>query len=69
MREVVETFHKNGLLNHDEYERFIEVIKYRNLVFHGHLDTVDKSKVDETVKLNDVVNQIEDKIESRFKGE
>lgn len=69
LREIVKTFHVNELLSHEEYERFIEVIKYRNLVFHGHLEKVDKEMVEETKQMNQIVDRIKLEIDNRLEEE
>ena len=47
-RQMIEALRVNEKILGDFYEELLEINKYRNLVFHGHVTQVDASMVKRT---------------------
>lgn len=45
-RQMVEALRQNEVINTDFFSELLELNRYRNLVFHGHVDQVDSSLKD-----------------------
>jgi hypothetical protein len=45
-RQMVDVIFKNELIDHQFYEDLIEINRYKNLVFHGHVDKADLAMVE-----------------------
>ncbi|MEA5077861.1 MAG: hypothetical protein VB013_04750 [Anaerolineaceae bacterium] len=49
-RQMTEILYKNGHISFALYKELLQLNTYRNLVFHGNLETVDNSIIDRTQK-------------------
>lgn len=47
-REMINALYRNEKINHQFYEELLEINKYRNLVFHGHIKEADISMLEKT---------------------
>jgi hypothetical protein len=52
VRQMILSLYDNNIINRYEYEKLIELNKYRNLIFHGHETKVYKSIMDNLDKMN-----------------
>lgn len=57
-RQMIQSLLQNDLINKNEYYDLLQINKYRNLVFHGHLDNVDKGMVDRVNKATTIIKRI-----------
>ncbi len=55
-RQMIQALRQNELINNDDYDLLLQINKFRNLVFHGHVDNVDKGMVD---RVKNALNKIE----------
>jgi len=60
-RQMVETLHRQELIHDDFYDELNQIGKYRNLVFHAHIEQADPTMVDRvrkaTVELEGIAAQ------------
>jgi len=52
VRQMILALYENNIINRFEYEKLLELNKYRNLIFHGHETKVYKSIMDDLDKMN-----------------
>lgn len=45
-RQMIQALLQNELITKNDYADLLQINKFRNLVFHGHVDNVDKGMVD-----------------------
>lgn len=57
-RQMAEALNRNELINRDALIELLQINKYRNLVFHGHQDKVDKEMLDRTYKAQSLIEQV-----------
>ena len=58
-RDMVFGLFQNELITFDERQELLELNRYRNLVFHGHLEKVDSNMVARVAKANQIIGRIE----------
>lgn len=61
-RQMVDALYKNELINPNEREELLQINKYRNLVFHGHQDKVDKGMLERVKNAHAVIDKIKVKM-------
>ena len=47
-RQMIESLLQNEVIGSPFFKELMEINKYRNLVFHGHVDEADSAMVDRT---------------------
>ena len=57
-RQMINALYRNELISKSELTELLEINKFRNLVFHGHLDNVDKGMVDKVKKYRDIMTRV-----------
>lgn len=57
-RQMINALFQNELINRNELEDLMQINKYRNLVFHGHQDQVDKGMLDRVKTAEQIVDRI-----------
>lgn len=57
-RQMINALNQNELINRNELEDLLQINKYRNLVFHGHQDKVDKGMLDRVKNAHTIINKI-----------
>jgi hypothetical protein len=57
-RQMAEALSQNELIGYYDFLELLKINKYRNLVFHGHLDKVDADMLGKIEKANDIINHI-----------
>ncbi|WP_346863871.1 hypothetical protein [uncultured Draconibacterium sp.] len=58
-RQMINALNQNELINRMELDELLRINKYRNLVFHGHQDKVDKGMLDKVKEAQRIINKIE----------
>jgi ABC-type multidrug transport system fused ATPase/permease subunit len=58
-RQMIDALIENEKIDHRFFEELIEINKYRNLVFHGHVDDADLVMLEKTRKAAERVKQLE----------
>jgi len=58
-RQMIDALIENEKIDHRFFEELIEINKYRNLVFHGHVDDADLVMLEKTHKAAERVKQLE----------
>lgn len=58
-RQMINALFQNELINRNELENLMQINKYRNLVFHGHQDQVDKGMLDRVKIAEQIVDRID----------
>ena len=56
---MINALNQNELINRMELDELLRINKYRNLVFHGHQDKVDKGMLDKVKEAQKIINKIE----------
>jgi hypothetical protein len=57
-RQMAEALSQNELIGYYDFLELLKINKYRNLVFHGHLEKVDADMLGKIEKANDIINRI-----------
>jgi len=57
-RQMVNALYRNELISKAELNDLLEVNKFRNLVFHGHIDNVEKGMVDKVENSKKIIARI-----------
>lgn len=61
-RQMIDNLYRSELINRELRDRALEVNRYRNLVFHGHVNTVDSDMYDVLrdvrEKILEVINRV-----------
>ena len=57
-RQMIEALNKNELIGYHDFLELLKVNKYRNLVFHGHLDKIDSEMLQKLKDTNEIVKKI-----------
>ena len=57
-RQMINALNQNELINRNELEDLLRINKYRNLVFHGHQDKVDKGMLDRVKAAQKIIDKI-----------
>ena len=57
-REMVEALSKDEVLPFGIYQELLIVNRYRNLVFHGHIEELDKRIVENIIKIKEEVHRL-----------
>jgi hypothetical protein len=57
-RQLVTDLFDKGSISKEELYELLRINKYRNLIFHGHLEKVDKSLVDKVKKINATIAKL-----------
>lgn len=57
-RQMIEALYANGKIDSTQYGELLEINKYRNLVFHGHVKKVDPAMVKRTQIASDVIMKL-----------
>jgi hypothetical protein len=58
-RQMINALYRSELISKLELTELLEINKFRNLVFHGHIDNVDKGMVDKVKKYKDIKSRVE----------
>ena len=57
-RQMVSALNQNQLISRNELNDLMQINKYRNLVFHGHQDKVDKGMLDRVIDAHKIIDKI-----------
>lgn len=57
-RQMVEALNKNELISYYDFLELLKINKYRNLVFHGHLDKVEADMLAKIQKAEKIIENI-----------
>ncbi len=57
-RQMVSALNQNELISRNELDDLMQINKYRNLVFHGHQDKVDKGMLDRVKAAHKIIDKI-----------
>jgi uncharacterized protein YutE (UPF0331/DUF86 family) len=55
---MVSALNQNELISRNELDDLMQINKYRNLVFHGHQDKVDKGMLDRVKAAHKIIDKI-----------
>ncbi len=58
-RQMAESLNKNQLISHNDFLELLKINKYRNLVFHGHLDKVNSDLLTKVINAIKIIDKIE----------
>lgn len=58
-RQMISALNQNELINRGELDDLLQINKYRNLVFHGHQDMVDKGMLDRVKNAQKIIDKID----------
>tara|TARA_R110002050_G_scaffold172311_1_gene304587 strand:+ start:2137 stop:2862 length:726 start_codon:yes stop_codon:yes gene_type:complete len=57
-RQMIQALFQNELIDRQNYDDLLQINKFRNLVFHGHVNSVDKGMVDRVQSALNMVRKI-----------
>jgi hypothetical protein len=57
-RPLVSALFEKGIISKEELYELLQINKYRNLVFHGHLETVNRGMLDRIKSLSNFLDQL-----------
>lgn len=57
-RQMITALYQNELINRKQFDDLLQINKYRNLVFHGHQDKVDKGMLDRIKTAQKVIDKL-----------
>ena len=58
-RQMIRALYEYEIIDHQVYERLLEINKYRNLVFHGHVLEASKDMQNKVNELNGIISKID----------
>jgi hypothetical protein len=58
-RQMISALNQNELIDRIELDELMQINKYRNLVFHGHQDKVDKGMLDRVKAAQKIIDKID----------
>ncbi|MBU0710339.1 hypothetical protein KKA87_00230 [bacterium] len=57
-KQMVDKLYNNEKISRQDHDELMQIIKYRNLVFHGHIDKVDEKMVERIDLIIDKLNNL-----------
>jgi hypothetical protein len=64
-RQMIEALLQNERIDRDFFDELLDVNKYRNLVFHGHVETADAAMIARTIQSTNRIQQMLDSLPSQ----
>lgn len=58
-RQMIEALLQNERIDSEFFRELMEINKYRNLVFHGHVDSADRRMVERVIAAASRIDQLE----------
>jgi hypothetical protein len=62
---MIEALLQNERIDRDFFDELLDVNKYRNLVFHGHVETADAAMIARTIQSTNRIQQMLDSLPSQ----